>query len=40
MIRCIRPSDRGLQGSQALRKYEVKGGVRKTVIPWVSYSFR
>ena len=40
MIRCVRVSDGRPRRRQALRKYEVKGGVRKAVSPWVSYSFR
>ena len=37
----MRSSDAGgLRRRQALRKYEVKGRVRKAVTPWVSYSFR
>jgi len=40
MIRCIGLSNGGLQRHKALRKYEVKGGVRKAVSPRVGYSFR
>ena len=40
MIRCISLSDGRLRRRQALRKYEVKGRVRKAMSPRVSYSFR
>jgi len=40
MIRCIGLSDGGLRCCQVLRKYVVKGRVRKAVTAWVSYSFR
>ncbi len=40
MIRFIGLSDRGLRCHQVLRKDKVKGRVRKTVTPRVSYSFR
>jgi hypothetical protein len=40
MIRCIGLSDDGLRCSQVLRKYEVKGRVRKAVTAWVSYALR
>ena len=40
MIRSSGPSNAGLRRSQTLRKEVVKAGVRKAVIPWVSYSFR
>jgi hypothetical protein len=40
MIRRIGLSDCGLQRCQALRKYEVKGRVWKTVAPWMSYALR
>ena len=40
MIRCIGLSDGGLRCCQVLRKYEVKGDVRKAVTAWVSYALR
>ena len=33
MIRRIRPGNRGLRRRKALRKYEVKGGIRKAATP-------
>jgi hypothetical protein len=38
MIRSIGLSDCGLQRCKALRKYEVKVRVWKTVAPWMSYA--
>jgi hypothetical protein len=40
MIRCIGLSDGGLRCCHVLRKYEVKGRVRKAVAAWVSYALR
>ena len=40
MIRRGSPSDCGLRSSQALRKYEVEGGVWKTVSPLIESSTR
>ena len=40
MIRCVRVSDGRLRPRQALREYEVKGGVRKAVRPRMSYTLR
>jgi hypothetical protein len=40
MIRCLGLSDGGLRCFQVLRKYEVKGRVRKAVTAWVSDALR
>jgi hypothetical protein len=40
MIRCTRASDDRLRSRKAFREYEIKGGVREAVSPWVCYSLR
>jgi hypothetical protein len=40
MIRCVRASDSRLRRRQALREYEVEGGVWKTVSPLIESSTR